>query len=73
MNGRHFLRFKIKDRQLRILLAGNECQPVFTVDQEAVASAATGQWIASDYLILVRIDLGQLILAMHRDKDMFRD
>src|SRR3989442_12450478 len=48
LNGPHFLRGQIKDRQLRILLAGNECQLVFTVDKEAMASAATGQWIVSN-------------------------
>lgn len=38
---RHFLRFKIKDRQLCILLTGNECQTMLAVDVESVASAAT--------------------------------
>jgi hypothetical protein len=26
-----------------------------------------------DELILVRIDLGELVVSMHRDKDMLRD
>src|SRR5207244_2062782 len=55
MNGRHFLRVQIKYRQLCILLAGNECQRVLAVDIESVASVATGQGIASDDLILIRI------------------
>ena len=73
MNGRHFLRVQIKYGQLCILFAGNECQRVLAVDVESVAPVATGQGIASDDLILIRIDLGELVLAMHRDKDMFRD
>src|SRR5438067_5236074 len=73
MNGRHSLRVQIKDRQLRILLTGNKCQTMFAVEVESVASAATGQGIASDDLVFGRIDLGQLILPMHCDNATFRD
>ena len=73
LNGRHFLCFKIKDSQFCIFLAGNECQTMLTVDVESVASAATGQRIASDELIFGRINLGQFILPMDGDKDVFGD
>jgi len=62
LNSGHFLGFKIKDRQLRILFAGDECQTVFTINQEAVAPAAPWKWIAYDDLVLARINLSQFIL-----------
>src|SRR2546421_390028 len=59
VNSRQFLCFQIKDRQLRIPLAGNECQTAVIVDKEAVAFTTTRQRVTTDYLILVRIDLGK--------------
>src|SRR6266446_3636475 len=73
LNGRHLFSFKIKNCQLCILLAGDECQTMLSIDIESVASATTGQWITSDDLILVWIDLSKLIVPMHSDKDAFRD
>ena|SRR5438132_1790152 len=71
LNGCHFLCVQIKYCELGILFAGHECQTMLAVDVEAVASAATRQRVTTDYLIFGRIDLGQFILTMYRDKDTF--
>lgn len=34
-------RFKIEDRELRVFLAGDKCQTMFTVDKKSVALTAT--------------------------------
>src|SRR5258705_4522537 len=73
MNSRHFLRFKIKDYQFRILLTGNKCQPMFAVNQQTVWFAASGYFIARDYLVFGWINFCELILTVHRDKDVFRN
>src|SRR6267378_2114127 len=71
LDGSHFFSFKIKDCELRIALASHERQPVFTVYEKAVAFTATRQRITTDYLIRFWIDLGEIVLPMHRNKDMF--